>query len=375
MSPCRSLVWDGDPAMRGQAAVERSVHSEARRRFPLVPFADIKMDGARRYLVKNVIPREGLVVLYGAPKCGKTFLVTDLVLHIALGLPYRGRQVQQGVVVYIACEGERGLAARIEAFRRRKLPAGAEPAFFLLTTRLDLFEDCDQLLVEMKAQLGGSIPVAIVIDTLNRSLRGSESNDEDMGNYVKAADRLREEFAAAVIIVHHCGIDDRRPRGHTSLVGAADAQIAVRRERDGEVAARIEYMKDGAAGEEIVGRLEVVELGLDEDGEQITSCVLVPAEVEERSEGPKLSRATRRALDLLRDTIRERGVVPLPDAQIPAGISCATIEQWREDCRKGLPVEGGDSAKRKAFQRARHELLDKHVIGYWADWFWLNEPA
>src|SRR5438552_18868675 len=109
------------------------------------------MGGGRRCLVKNVSSREGLVVLCGAPKCGKTFLVTDLGLHIALGLPYRDRPVQQGVVVYIACEGERGLAARIEAFRRRKLPAGAAPAFFLLTTRLDLVEDCDQLIVEMQA--------------------------------------------------------------------------------------------------------------------------------------------------------------------------------------------------------------------------------
>jgi len=44
----------------------------------------------------------------------------------------------------------------------------------------------------------------------NRSIRGSESNDEDMTAYVNAADAIRTAFEGAVIIVHHCGIDGTR---------------------------------------------------------------------------------------------------------------------------------------------------------------------
>ena len=40
--------------------------------------------------------------------------------------------------------------------------------------------------------------------------------DEDMAAYIQAADRLREKFACTVIIIHHCGINGDRPRGHTS---------------------------------------------------------------------------------------------------------------------------------------------------------------
>jgi RecA-family ATPase len=69
-----------------------------------------------------------------------------------------------------------------------------------------------------------------VLDTLNRSLGGSESSDEDMSAYVvRASDAIRDEFDCVVPIVHHCGIDGTRPRGHTSLTGAADAQVAVKR--------------------------------------------------------------------------------------------------------------------------------------------------
>ena len=71
----------------------------------------------------------------------------------------------------------------------------------------------------------------VVLDTLNKSLVGSENKDVDMGAYVRAAEAIRDAFDCVVIIVHHCGYDDTRPRGHSSLPAAVDAQLAVTRER------------------------------------------------------------------------------------------------------------------------------------------------
>src|ERR671910_3644702 len=92
----------------------------------------------------------------------------------------------------------------------------------------------------------GSFATAVGLDTLNRSLTGSESSDEDMSSYVNAADAIREAFTCFVGIVHHCGIDSSRPRGHTSLTGAVDAQIAVKRDASDRVIVTVEHMKDGA---------------------------------------------------------------------------------------------------------------------------------
>jgi hypothetical protein len=36
-------------------------------------------------------PRVGLIVVWGPPKCGKSFWVTDAMLHVALGWPYHLR--------------------------------------------------------------------------------------------------------------------------------------------------------------------------------------------------------------------------------------------------------------------------------------------
>jgi hypothetical protein len=53
-----------------------------------------------------------------------------------------------------------------------------------------------------------------------------------------------------VIIVHHCGYNDSRMRGHSSLPGAVDASLAITREGDVATMA-VEYMRDGAEGTEV----------------------------------------------------------------------------------------------------------------------------
>ena len=112
---------------------------------------------------------------------------------------------------------------------------------------------------------------------LTEASLGPNQASTDMTAYVRAADAIRDAFACSVVIVHHCGINDSRPRGHTSLTGAVDAQLAVT--RDGEnVFVKVEFMKDGQEGETIASRFEAVEVGADEDGEPITSGVMVESE-------------------------------------------------------------------------------------------------
>jgi hypothetical protein len=201
-------------------------------------------------------------------------------LHVALSWQYRKRKVIQGPVVYCAFEGQDGYGKRAEAFRLRRLAENPGPVpFFLVAARMSFTKDHTALIEAVRQQLGEAIkPVAVVLDTLNRSLDGSESDDKDMGAYVRAGDAVREAFGCAVIIVHHCGIDGNRPRGHTSLTGAVDAQLAIKRDAASNVVATVEWMKDGPEGEVIVSKLDPVEVGTDEEGDVITSCVVEPVE-------------------------------------------------------------------------------------------------
>src|SRR5262245_46332626 len=223
------------------AASEAKPVEPNKARFRLTRFRDIAITEGVAYLVKDLIPTMGLVVVWGRPKCGKSFWMFDLSMHIALGWQYRARRVQQGPVVYLALEGGKGFTHRVEAFRRRHSVTDAP--FYLITDRTDLVNDHKQLIAEITVE-SSEPPALVVIDTLNRSLAGSENNDKDMAAYIRAADAIREAFGCTVAIIHHCGVAADRPRGHSSLGGAVDAQLAVKRDDAGLITVTVEWLKD-----------------------------------------------------------------------------------------------------------------------------------
>jgi len=61
-------------------------------RFQIERFASIKPSPNASYLVKGLLQSTGLAVIWGAPKCRKSFWVVDLLMHVALGWKYRGRR-------------------------------------------------------------------------------------------------------------------------------------------------------------------------------------------------------------------------------------------------------------------------------------------
>ena len=60
-------------------------------------------------------------------------------------------------------------------------------------------------------------------------------------------------------------------------------------------------MKDGDAGETIVSVLENLEVGLDEDGEPITSCVVVASLAADIERKTKLTKNDSTYLEMVRD--------------------------------------------------------------------------
>src|SRR5262249_689966 len=212
--------------------------------------------------------------------------------------------------------------------------------FYLIAARMSFAKDHADLTAAIKARLGTGRPVAVVLDTLNRSLEGSESDDKDMGAYIRAGDAVREAFGCAVIIVHHCGIEGSGRGGHSSRSGAVDAQLEVRRDATGNVLVTVEWMKDGPEGETIVSRLEQVEVGQDNDGDLITSCVVVPVEgavAPQPTATRKLSDKQRLGLDALTECAAIAGTPAPATFELPQGIVCVRADDWRAELhRRGI---------------------------------------
>lgn len=346
-------------------------------RFKLTPFKDIVPSTGPRYLVEGLIPRIGLAVVWGPPKCGKSFWILDLALHVALGRPYRTRKVAAGIVVYIALEGEAGFRTRIAAFKREEsrkeaLTAEADVPFYLIGTRLSFPADCTDLISDIRGQLGDTGPVVVVIDTLNRSIEGSENKDEDMSAFIKAADAVRDAFGCAVIVVHHCGIDSTRPRGHSSLTAAADAQLAVKRDRaTGFITVRVEWMKDGEEGAEITSRLERVEVSKDTDGGVVASCIVVEAAAGAKAKSrPRGNNGL--ALQTLEELISESGQLHPASNYVPKDIRTVPLDLWRRGFEaRSINSDTKPDSKRRAFDRAAQNLQGQGFIGVWKDQVWI----
>lgn len=288
-------------------------------RFPLVPYRQLKTSPEVNYLVKGFLPREGVGVLWGPPKCGKSFSWYDIAMHVAMGREYRGRRVTQGTVVYCAFEGAAGYGARTEAFRQHyKVAPDTDVPLFLMPARTNLIKDHLALIAAIRSQLtSNTAPAMVVLDTLNRSFVGSESKDEDMTAYYLAADALRAAFGCFVQIIHHCGLNGDRPRGHSSLTGAVSVQHAQSRSGN-DLTIEVEFMRDGPEGAKIESRLVTVELGKDVEGDPITSCVTVP----------------RTAFD------PELVIPPTPQEEAWAD----KLEDWAEDRKDKLGLRSLDEA-------------------------------
>lgn len=343
-------------------------------RFQLIPFEMIAPRSLASYLVKGIVPREGLIIVWGPPKCGKSFWCFDISMHVALGIEYRGRRVRQGGVVYIAAEGASGQGARIEAWRKARMTENIDHVpFHLLPDRLDLIADGALLVSDIRAQVGTKTPALVVIDTLNRTFAGSESSDEDMTAYIRAADAIKDAFGCAIMVVHHCGIESTRPRGHTSLTGAADAQIAVKRDPAGLVVSVVEWLKDGQEGAQTTSRLEVVEVGIDEDGEPVTSCVITASDeapVAKGKRSPKLAPSIQVALDAVRAAIADAGTEPPTSNHVPTSVKVVPIELWRKYAYQRGIAESPE-ARQKAFKRAVDTLSAKGLVGTFDGSVWV----
>jgi hypothetical protein len=227
--------------------------------------------------VRNVLPDGAAAVVMGAANSGKTFLLLDLVLHVAGGQPWRGIRTRKGLVVYIAAEGGHGFRNRLAA-ATQPYPWAKGAPFLAIFDAVNLLNgDADALVRAVKlAEADAGEPAAVVVlDTLARVMAGGDENSgQDMGKLVAAIDAIRAQTGAAVVVVHHVGKDATKgARGHSSLRGAVDTEILVEG-ASGVRTATITKQRDGETGQVFAFELVPVDLGRDEDGEPITSCVV-----------------------------------------------------------------------------------------------------
>lgn len=193
-----------------------------------------------------------------------------------------------------------------------------------------------------------------------------------MARFLAAAENVAQELSCAVVIVHHCGIDASRPRGHTSLSGAVESQLKVERGHTGEIIVTLELAKDFAEGTEIVSRLGRVDLGADADGDPITSLVVLAVEgpIQRRAVTRKLSPRQQLALAALDECAVSSGTPAPTSLGLQARTVVVQLNAWREELyRKGV-LDRDAKSPREEFKRVRQQLQARSLIGVNGELVW-----
>lgn len=356
---------------------------EARRRATPPKFSLLWMDEVEPALgtidfVEGVLIDGGLSVVYGESNCGKTFLTCDLALHVAMGRPWMGRDVDRGGVVYVAAEGGFGIRNRLVAARQHHdIPTGLP--FAVLPSTINLLHPTTDIpafldLIQAAGQrLPSGLPLRlIVVDTLSRALAGGDENSsEDMGALVRHADRIRTATGANLTFIHHSGKDKASgARGHSLLRAATDTEVEVAK-GDWASTATIKKQRDlGGNGDTFHFALRPFEIGTNTRGKPVTSCVVIPAEAGASPTRDPLSAADRHALDLLTDEIARQGHEAPESEYIPRAVQVVHVETWRQRFYSTRPDEPAPT-RQKAFQRVRQRLLQAHRIGIHDPYVWV----
>lgn len=320
------------------------------------------------YLIRGVIDRGSATVLYGAPNVGKSFAAMNLSAHVALGRPWCGRKVRQGLVVYLAAEAARGAVKRIVALREQM---GLDDApFVVVPCAVDLRDNPADLralsaLVRDAAAEYDQPCELLVIDTLARAFPGGEENSsKDMGTAVKAVDALRTGLGCAVLLVHHSGKDAARgARGHSSLLGAVDGELEAV-EVDGERSLRNTKARDDEKAKPIRFALERVVVGHDSEGDEVSTCVVhwegEPgfAFASGKEEQP-LTPSASTALDALRRAAADpRAFKGRAHARLWAAYWLDDTPELMTPKAMRLRADG----ERKRFQRVKSELVEAGAV-------------
>ena len=344
-------------------------------RLPRVWFGREDEHPALSWLVKGVLTNGGLSALIGPPGCSKSFVALDLSLHIAHGFDWFGRSVEHGAVVYLSGEGGAGMLARMKAWRQAH-PCSPGP-FALIPAAVNLFdgdEGTTTLLDELKdiRKAAGADLRLVVIDTLSRMIgSGDEDRARDINIVMQNAAKIQASTGAHVMVVHHTGKDEGRgARGSNNIQGGADTVIQIKSQGNDRYGAEFTKIKDGGAALPLTYTLAQSVLGVDADGDDITSCVIAPSDASPGDSGkktPHLSNRDKIALEALAYALDEHGEPAPTSNHIPQTVTrVVRIEHWRTTA-----YARGIASSDKAFQRAQESLQADRRIGIWEPFAWI----
>jgi hypothetical protein len=181
------------------------------------------------YLIDGLLPRGGIMLLVGKPKCGKSVLARNLALAACRGSSFLGRDTEKTTVLWLCLEESRSQVSA--AFRAMGLRADDAIQFFFGHADRDAQAWLERTCEQVNAGL-------VVIDTWHKLTLIESVNDYGAVN--RANQRLQQlarERGVAQVWIHHSnkGIarNGSEVLGSQALFAAVDTLMSMDRSEDG----------------------------------------------------------------------------------------------------------------------------------------------
>ena len=275
--------------------------------------------------VVDTLLSQGLHILAGSPKVGKSWLALWLAVMVAKGEAVWGMGVKQGTTLYLCLEDS---TLRIQ--NRLFEIAEDAPANVHFTTNSDtLGKGLEEQLCAFLSEHPDT--VLVIIDTL-QMIRGAGYDNTYANDYrdLSALKRIADTYGIAILLVHHLRkMNDDDPMnmisGTTGLSGATDSNFVLRKSKRRENTATL-Y----CTGRDIPYR----ELALEFDGEDHVWKLL--SDDCEQTEQP-----SERILFLLSELLRQQPEISAPAKVLlekidPAGAEGLTPNSFSHRIRKSV---------------------------------------
>lgn len=228
-------------------AEQQAEQQRPTRLVPLVDLEDVSADGA---LVDGLLLPDSLAILWGPSNGGKTALLHDLSITLAIGGDWCGRACQPVRVALLAYEGRYGLRRRLDAAARARGVRDLSGLDVYVYDRPPTLGDTAGL-IALRRDLERHQIGVVGVDTLTAGCAGALDIDSGAGGdaaRVVAALRTLQPPGGLVIATHHCGHDGSRMRGAYALLAAidtelhaADGVLSTRKQRDLPSDFRVSY--------------------------------------------------------------------------------------------------------------------------------------
>ncbi len=352
---------------------------------PFVAFDDIEVEVRKPWILKGILARRETSSWFGGPGKGKSALLTDIAVHVASGLDWRGyRCKERCAVVILAFERADLMLRRLEAYKRRD--GLKDLPIVVIRASVDIMkpESVEVLTDTIKAvEERFGLPVGLLgLDTYSKALAlggGDENAAKDVNRFLGHLRTVQNHTGVHVALIGHCGKDETRGhRGSNAHLGDVDVEVKI--SGSGVKTAAIEKANDQPEGPLTSFCLEAFSFGTDEDGDEITTSIVsadMPAAGQEGEAGDKpkrMNHGEQVALKMLHEALGDAGERPPASNHIPEGIGrVVTKELWRRYCYQGgiSAEDTSDDARKKAFQRAVKTLQTAGFIGVWEPHVWV----